>query len=254
MARTLKKSGANELVATIKNWGDSIGESDDPYINQLSSGLAEGKDLDYWADLDPADFLPIPVEETPLKIQRRVERFFLLRSSLVFLPVAVTWLSVAQAAASFTRFVNDHPSANTNFLIFWNHSHGYIPRYFELQSIADLDFIIIFSAIAINIIETRLQRITDKQSQQLQRSQMAERTSIILEIQRYLRPYRKVTPVAINQGIQSSLRNLSESQRAATLVTKNLNLAFTKNQKEQLRLEKVREKLDQKIVKRATKE
>ena len=253
MAAQRKKSNASELLSKLTSWAASIGRSDNPYIQQLGVGLSQGTELEYWAEIEPADFLPIPVDETPLKVQKRLERFFLIRSSLVFLPVAVTWLSVAQAAAAFNRFVNDHPSANTNFLIFWNHSHGYIPVYFELQSIADLDFIIITSAIILNVIETRLQRLADKRSQDLQIAQMAERAAIILEIKRYLHPYRKVTPLAINQGVQAGLRGLNESHRAATTVSKNLSAAILANQKEVIRLQKIKDALNVQKVKQAKK-
>jgi hypothetical protein len=253
MAPKRTKSNASELLSKLTTWAASIGESDNPYVQQLSDGLTQGTELEYWAEIEPSDFLPIPVNETPIKVQKRLERFFLLRSSLVFMPVAVTWLSVAQAAAAFNRFVNDHPSANTNFLIFWNHSHGYIPVYFELQSIADLDFIIITSAIVLNVIETRLQRIADKRSQDVQISQMAERSAIILEIKRYLRPYRKVTNESISQGVQASLRGLNEVHRNAAAVTKNLSIGILSNQKEAVRLEKIKDKLSEQKIKQTKK-
>jgi hypothetical protein len=81
-----------------------------------------------------------------------------LRNSLVFLPVALTWFAISKATSAFALYTSDNSLSVVNFLDFWENGYGVLASRWALSNVATLDFEIILLIIALTIAITFLDR------------------------------------------------------------------------------------------------
>ena len=93
IARTRLQTLSNDLAA----WGDEYGLANDPYVSTLTQAIDSRDNLTAFATSDPHDLLPHPEPRAGEPIARIARILTILRNVLVFLPVAITWLSISRA-------------------------------------------------------------------------------------------------------------------------------------------------------------
>ena len=128
------------LAELIQSWATRYRVSTDSYVRGLVSALAELKNLSMWASIDPFVYLPHPTVISEVGTRRFYGRLNAIRNTLVFAPVALTWLAVGQATAAFKDFVDRNGTATVNFLEFWQNGYDVLPKEWRLSTVAFLDF------------------------------------------------------------------------------------------------------------------
>jgi len=143
MARA-KRIAENEVLRdSLTAWANKHGFLNDPYVVGLTAALDTRRNLSMWATLSPLEYLPRP--EAKGRRLRLIKFITLVRNTLIFAPVALTWAAVGKATTAFGIYVGDNAGAVVNFLEFWQNGYGVLDKKWTLGNVATLDFILIIA-------------------------------------------------------------------------------------------------------------
>lgn len=185
MSRSASKSSAAEdarLANQIESWVNVHGMSDDRYLSGLLNALRTQQDRNTWLSLDPNQYLPTEPHITGDRTRRLVLFINVLRNSLVFLPVALTWLAISKATNAFAIFAKSNALNIINFLDFWQNGYGVLDKKWSIGHIATIDFQIIVLVIVITIFSALVTQRWQKEQDRRYATFDRERTELSLEI------------------------------------------------------------------------
>ena len=103
MARAKRIAENEALRDSLSAWANKNGFLDDPYVVGLTAALDKRRNLSMWATLSPLEYLPRP--ETKGRRLRLIKFITLVRNTLIFAPVALTWAAVGKATTAFEIYV-----------------------------------------------------------------------------------------------------------------------------------------------------
>jgi hypothetical protein len=176
-----------------------------------------------WASLDPLEYLPHADVNTHKRLHLLSLIMSVLRNSLVFLPVALTWYAISKATSAFATYTADNSLSVVNFLDFWENGYGVLAEEWSLSHVATLDFQIILGIIGLTIAITFLDRcLRDKKNQALQNAE-EDRIQMALAISSYLFDQQRVTNVTVNQSLSRAIRDILNSTDSLEKTSKELN-------------------------------
>lgn len=210
----VKKTAENlEMAQELEKWGRRF-DSHNELTKKLVSDLETKSDLFKWAELDPFEFLPMPVAGKSHKKNRLLENLTILRNVLVFAPVALTWAAVGEATTAFEKYVAANDTAVVNFLEFWQNGYEVLPAFWRIGDVARLDFLIIVAVIGLTL-------FVSYRGQKLLASEMAEsidiedsRQLMAAKLALFLVDKKKITNVTFNQSLAGSAQRLVSATTA----------------------------------------
>jgi len=211
------------LLNSLQSWSTLYGVQADPYVSGLTSAVAARKNLPMWASLDPLEYLPHADVNTHKRLHLLSLIMSVLRNSLVFLPVALTWYAISKATSAFATYTADNSLSVVNFLDFWENGYGVLAEEWSLSHVATLDFQIILGIIGLTIAITFLDRsLREKKNQALQTAD-EDRIQMALAISSYLFDQQRVTNVTVNQSLSRAIRDILNSTDSLEKTSKELN-------------------------------
>jgi hypothetical protein len=176
-----------------------------------------------WASLDPLEYLPHADVNTHKRLHLLSLIMSVLRNSLVFLPVALTWYAISKATSAFALYTADNSLSVVNFLDFWENGYGVLAEEWSLSHVATLDFQIILGIIGLTIAITFLDRsLREKKNQALQTAD-EDRIQMALAISSYLFDQQRVTNVTVNQSLSRAIRDILNSTESLEKTSRELN-------------------------------
>mgnify|MGYP003334790951 FL=1 len=199
------------LAEIVQSWAIRNGVTTNPYVKGLVEALRELKNLQMWASIDALVYLPHPKVSSEDGIRKVYGRLNALRNTLVFAPVALTWLAVGQATSAFKEFVDRNATATVNFLEFWQNGYDVLPREWRLSSIAFADFIIVFSVIVITLVSNNLNARSDIRLREEELEVEQERLELALAIKDFLHNRQSLTRATLNAGVATAIENLVQA-------------------------------------------
>lgn len=210
----VKKTAENlEMAQELEKWARKF-DSHNELTKKLVSDLETKNDLFKWAELDPFEFLPMPVAGKSHKKNRLLENLTILRNVLVFAPVALTWAAVGEATTAFEKYVAANDTAVVNFLEFWQNGYEVLPAFWRIGDVARLDFLIIVVVIGLTL-------FVSYRGQKLLASEMAEsidiedsRQLMAAKLALFLVDKKKITNVTFNQALAGSAQRLVSATTA----------------------------------------
>lgn len=210
----VKKTAENlEMAQELEKWGRRF-DSHNELTKKLVSDLETKSDLFKWAELDPFEFLPMPVAGKSHKKNRLLENLTILRNVLVFAPVALTWAAVGEATTAFEKYVAANDTAVVNFLEFWQNGYEVLPAFWRIGDVARLDFLIIVAVIGLTL-------FVSYRGQKLLASEMAEsidiedsRQLMAAKLALFLVDKKKISNVTFNQSLAGSAQRLVSATTA----------------------------------------
>jgi hypothetical protein len=194
----------------------------------LLRSLRERDNLPLWAEINPLDYLPRPEITSDKKVANLARRLSIIRGVLLFSPVALTWLAVAEASRGFSEYIKENPNAVVNFLEFWQNGYGYIPESATLTRIAFLDFLIIMGVIVLTVVVASITRRGQSIRSEQNASLEQERFELGLMLSHYLFEKRAITPLTMKDSLAKSIQSLANSTQALNDSAKSLQ-KLTKN-------------------------
>jgi len=220
----VKKTPPNVILAnSIQSWSTQYGLSADPYLAQLLQAVASRKNLPMWASLDPLEYLPHAKVQSHKRLHLVALVMAVLRNSLVFLPVALTWFAISQATSAFATYTSNNTLSVVNFLDFWENGYGVLSHTWALSNVATLDFEIILLIITLTILITVLDRRLKELGNRALQEADDQRINMALAISTYLFDQQRVTNVTVNQSLARAMRDLLNSTELLEKTSKELN-------------------------------
>ena len=216
MARTAAVNyEMSELRSSLLTWASRNQTLEDPYVKGLLRALNSPEDIDYWATLKAVDHLP---EESALpRFPKYVRQIELARNTLVFLPIAITWMSIGKSSDGFTKYSAQNSGSVVNFLQFWQNGYGYLSSLWKLGSIATIDAAIMFSLILLTVFIQSTRNRFLKSQENLAKDFYARRMDMAFEIDEYFYRSRKPTALTISKDMKTMTHKISQ---ATTLLEK----------------------------------
>ena len=211
MPRIPKLEKNRILAELIERWARKYGLMRDPYVARLLVALKENQNLAMWSAMEPMQMLPYAAPVSGLKLQKLAARLSILRNTLVFAPVAFTWLAVGQATTAFQKFVETNSTATVNFLEFWQNGYDVLDEKWRISTVALTDALIVFIVIFLSVGATYLADLANDRSQEEDSVLLEERAELALAIKEYLYTKQTVTRLTLNQGIATAIENLVEA-------------------------------------------
>ena len=199
------------LAELIQNWAVRNRVTSDPYVRGLVNALAESKNLAMWASIDALVYLPHPNVISEDGVRAFYRRLNAIRNSLVFAPVALTWLAVGQATSAFREFVDRNSTVTVNFLEFWQNGYDVLGSEWRLSSIAFLDFMIVLSVILITIFSNYLSDRSENRLRIEENELEIERAELAIAIKEYLFTKQTLTRATLNSGVATAIENLIQA-------------------------------------------
>jgi hypothetical protein len=220
----IRKTLPNLLAAnSLQSWANLYSVQSDPYVSGLTQALRDRKNLPMWASLDPLDYLPHAHVDTHKRMHVLALILTVLRNSLVFLPVALTWFAISKATSAFALYTSDNSLSVVNFLDFWENGYGVLSSRWALSNVATLDFQIILLIIGLTIAVTFIdRRLRNFKNQAIQEADSA-RIEIGLILSTYLFDQQRVTNVTVNQSLARALRDVLNSTELLEKTSRELN-------------------------------
>ena len=199
---------ANEIVADLRNWANEFGHADDPYVAALADSLEHGTNLNYWANIDPLEYLPTTDAVTIIPSIRIARLLAAIRNVIIFAPVALTWAAVAEATKGFNAYSSANAGTPANFLLFWQNGFGYLGEFWRIGNIAQIDFMIVAIVIAFSIAVSYYQSRGMGLASKLQARFSRHRRLLGLQVRSFLFAHREVTSTEVSGEVASSIKQL----------------------------------------------
>ena len=200
---TMTTANGMALASKIRTWLRESGQGEpNDELKSFVQDLESAQNVGTWAGVEFERILPLRISKAwYLRV------LSVVRNSLVFLPIVLTWLALREAAAEFAISATE----GENFLIFWQKLSGWA----GLSTVALVDAVIlgvlILLTLGIGVAEEN-----DKRSIRLEK--MHEGLMVALE--RDLSGYRSLSIQDINLAASGPLNSLLQSsqeiEKAAT--------------------------------------
>jgi hypothetical protein len=197
-----------QLADSLEDWAKRHQVATDPYVVRLANSLRTRRDLAMWASLNPMEFLPNPEIHRMRSAETIAHYLTVVRNSIVFLPVALTWIAVSKATTAFALYTSKNSIAVVNFLEFWQNGYGVLAKEWTIGRVALIDFALILVVILLTLLTAYLGRRNQYLRIGASTSVDAERTNLALDISAYLFSKQTVTPLTMNASMATSLRQL----------------------------------------------
>ena len=222
------------LAANLFTWSQLHGLEKDPYVEYLTSSLLKRRNFSLLAEMDP--LVNLPLKPATLKPQASflIQTLTVLRNTLVFAPVALTWSAVSHATSGFAAYIDKNPDSVANFLQFWQNGYGFLASEWKIGTVANLDFLIIMAVIALTlyisltnnkVITTRHREIAAFRD---------ERMRLALQLKEFLDTKRRVTPTSVEKAVAKSVQSFENTSLALDQASELLHLRISALEKEML--------------------
>jgi hypothetical protein len=226
MAKVKKSEEHLVLAESLGDWAEKHKVAKDPYVIRLAQSLRNRSNLYMWASLNPMEFLPNPEIHKMRSAESLVHFLSVIRNSIVFLPVALTWIAVSKATSAFSLYTSKNSIAVVNFLEFWQNGYGVLAKEWTIGRIAFLDFLLILLVIVLTLLTAYLSRRNQNNREDAIGELDHERTALALDISAYLFAKQAVTPLTMNANMATALRQLLNATDALDKSTRILEKKF----------------------------
>lgn len=226
MAKVKKSEEHVVLADSLDQWAGKHRVAQDPYVIRLAQSLRTRSNLSMWASLNPMEFLPNPEIHKMRSAESLVHFLSVIRNSIVFLPVALTWIAVSKATSAFSLYTSKNSIAVVNFLEFWQNGYGVLAKEWTIGRIAFLDFLLILLVIVLTLLTAYLSRRNQNNREDAIGELDHERTALALDISAYLFAKQAVTPLTMNANMATALRQLLNATDALDKSTRILEKKF----------------------------
>jgi len=203
------------VADTLRAWISAAEPENKEILNRLEADIREDKQLENWAAFTLEDLMQPPRYSEIRTLWSRIGDFVVLvRNSLLFAPVFVTWFALERAAKKYAAYLNQFdfeslPSGPQTFLQVWSDSKMV---WWTLQRVALADAIIILILIGLTVGEWGLRQRAKFAAEAKDRENDLTFRKVLVDVGLFLHGFRQITPTAITGSLGDAVNKL----RAAT--------------------------------------
>jgi len=212
-----------QLATNIKKWITESGQTENTEIRQLCDDLEQGNAISRWAAVNFERVLPFRISRSTFEVRLRQ-----IRNVLVFLPIALTWLSIMFASIRFNDFVRGKPGETVNFLVFWESQ----PWLEKLSTVAGIDAVLILVVIAMTAaINTRSASPTKVRELENLHNE------VMISLERELAGFRYLSVADLHTLAQATVDNLANSSQHVANAAASMDTMANKAEQATVNLE-----------------
>ncbi len=211
MARAKKITQNQEVAEKLRSWSQRNSLTSDPYVSELIQALETKKNLPMWAATNPFDLLPHATIHTGKSVRTLNRYLTIARNTLVFTPVALTWIAVSKATTAFSEYTANNSVAVVNFLEFWQNGYGALAKEWTIGRVAFIDFLLIALIIALTLITAYLSKQGEDSHAHGVGKADEDRIALALAIHAYLFTKQSITTVTMNQSLARAIQDLGNA-------------------------------------------
>ena len=212
-----------QLATNIKKWITESGQTENTEIRQLCDDLEQGNAISRWAAVNFERVLPFRISRSTFEVRLRQ-----IRNVLVFLPIALTWLSIMIASIRFNDFVRGKSGETVNFLVFWESQ----PWLEKLSTVAGIDAVLILVVIAMTAaINTR--SASPSKIRKLENLH----NEVMISLERELAGFRYLSVADLHTLAQATVDNLANSSQHVANAAASMDTMATRAEQATVNLE-----------------
>jgi len=212
------------VLAALKQWASEASFEKHPYVINLISAISTNSNLPFWATISPFDYLPR--KKIQLTQRRKVLSYLgLLRNTLIFTPVALTWTAIGKATSAYQIYNLKNPNNLSNFLDFWQNGYGILSDSWTIGKVAAADAIIIGVIISLIIITQLLTVRIVREESLLQEAFDLDRFNVGLEISQLLFEKRDVSDGKLKSDLAQARNLFKDSLKQMNSLTREVTRA-----------------------------
>jgi hypothetical protein len=230
----------SERLDTAKKLRDWIGRSKPEnhlILDRLEHDIREDVRLENWSAFALEDLMRPPrYSEVNSRWSKIGDYVVLVRNTLLFIPVLITWYALSGASGSYNSYLeqtkdsiitgsNSSGSPDT-FLQIW--SKQSIVGYWTLEHVAFWDAVVILLLVALTVTEWYFRRQAKLAAANADRINDLEFRNVLVDVGLLLHGFRQITPTALTGSLAEAVNRLAKATTAikdATVDMKHLSTA-----------------------------
>lgn len=226
-----------ETAKKLRDWIDRSKPENHLILDRLEHDIREDVRLENWSAFALEDLMRPPrYSEVNSRWSKIGDYVVLVRNTLLFIPVLITWYALSEASSSYNSYleltknsiVTQSNSSGTpdTFLQIW--SKQSIVGYWTLEHVAFWDAVVILMLVALTITEWYFRRQAKLAAANADRFNDLEFRNVLVDVGLLLHGFRQITPTALTGSLAEAVNRLAKATTAikdATVDMKHLSTA-----------------------------
>jgi hypothetical protein len=236
-ALSASESERLDTAKKLRDWIDRSKPENHLILDRLEHDIREDVRLENWSAFALEDLMRPPrYSEVNSRWSKIGDYVVLVRNTLLFVPVLITWHALAGASGSYNSYLeqtkdsiitgsNSSGSPDT-FLQIW--SKQSIVGYWTLEKVAFWDAMVILLLIALTVTEWYFRRKAKLAAANADRFNDLEFRNVLVDVGLLLHGFRQITPTALTGSLAEAVNRLAKATTAikdATVDMKHLSTA-----------------------------
>lgn len=197
-----------EVADKLRKWIDSAQPDNKEILNRLEADIREDSQLENWAAFTLEDIMQPPLySEIRTAWSKIGDVVVLIRNTVLFLPVLVTWYALEKASNAYTVYLNsrDETLEPETFLQIWSAENRV---WLTLERVALLDSLIILALIFATLAEWFLRQRAKFEAEDKDRKKDLIFREVLVDVGLFLHGFRQITPTAITGSLGEAVNKL----------------------------------------------
>ena len=226
-----------DTAKKLRDWIDRSKPENHLILDRLEHDIREDVRLENWSAFALEDLMRPPrYSEVNSRWSKIGDYVVLVRNTLLFIPVLITWYALSGASGSYNSYLeltknsiitqsNTSGSPDT-FLQIW--STQSIVGYWTLEHVAFWDAVVILLLVALTITEWYFRRQAKLAAANADRFNDLEFRNVLVDVGLLLHGFRQITPTALTGSLAEAVNRLAKATTAikdATVDMKHLSTA-----------------------------
>ncbi len=196
-------------------------------LHQLALAVNGGSYADAWATTNLHQMIGLDAILEQYRMQkfsnRLIDFFEVVRNTLIFAPLVITWFYISRAVASYSQYIGEFPDqARTPFLFLWQQGFGgLLAEPLTLSWMAFIDFSILLGVLGLTFVVHILSTVKrEKDVNELQGRLMNALAGASL----CLTARKSLTPINVGDGLRDLVNKLDTSTASLMKRMEDLHL------------------------------
>ena len=236
-ALSASESERLDTAKKLRDWIDRSKPENHLILDRLEHDIREDVRLENWSAFALEDLMRPPrYSEVNSRWSKIGDYVVLVRNTLLFIPVLITWYALSGASGSYNSYLEQTKNSiitqsNTSgapdtFLQIW--SKQSIVGYWTLEHVAVWDAVVILLLVALTITEWYFRRQAKLAAANADRFNDLEFRNVLVDVGLLLHGFRQITPTALTGSLAEAVNRLAKATTAikdATVDMKHLSTA-----------------------------
>jgi hypothetical protein len=236
-ALSASESERLDTAKKLRDWINRSKPENHLILDRLEHDIREDVRLENWSAFALEDLMRPPrYSEVNSKWSKIGDYVVLMRNTLLFIPVLITWYALSGASGTYNSYlaqakdsiISGSPTSGSTdtFLQIW--SKQSIVGYWTLEHVAFWDAVVILALVCLTIIEWYFRRQAKLAAANADRFNDLEFRNVLVDVGLLLHGFRQITPTALTGSLAEAVNRLSKATTAikdATIDMRHLSAA-----------------------------